>query len=93
MSVCSCRCMSLKYSAWPQACRAWVTFMESVSTVTWWSGGVPWRVRNITSASAWKEDEGLLTWALDTSSPGGSACGSHVWQHTVTNKVDKARTC
>eukprot|EP00961_Rhodomonas_salina_P000739 10484-Rhodomonas_salina.1 len=56
MSVCRCLCMSRKYSAWPQACRVWTTFMESVSTVTGWSGGAPWRVRNITAASARKED-------------------------------------
>eukprot|EP00961_Rhodomonas_salina_P244816 3308459-Rhodomonas_salina.1 len=44
--------------------------MESVITVTGWSGGAPWRARNIAAASALKEDGGPPTWALDTSSPG-----------------------
>eukprot|EP00961_Rhodomonas_salina_P177456 2392879-Rhodomonas_salina.1 len=44
--------------------------MESVSTVTGWSGGVPWRARNIAAASARKEDGGPPTWVIDTSSPG-----------------------
>eukprot|EP00961_Rhodomonas_salina_P081631 1097583-Rhodomonas_salina.2 len=41
MSAFFCQNMSLKYSLWPQVWRAWTMFMESVRTVSGWSGFAP----------------------------------------------------